>query len=102
MFCYTVLRTAVSWKQNVSGRWREQVYSNINLHLHDVSQPDLDWTNPEVREQLAQVVRFWKDRGVEGFRFDVVNLISKPDVLVDAPDGSGRRIVADGPTAFTL
>ncbi|WP_106626802.1 alpha-amylase family glycosyl hydrolase [Selenomonas massiliensis] len=34
------------------------------LHLHDVSQPDLDWTNPNVREELANVVRFWKERGV--------------------------------------
>ena len=69
------------------------------LHLHDVSQPDLDWTNPEVREELAGVVRFWRDRGVRGFRFDVINLISKPDVLEDVP-GSGsacRALVADGP-----
>ncbi|WP_239284919.1 alpha,alpha-phosphotrehalase [Collinsella sp. An2] len=67
------------------------------LHLHDVSQPDLDWTNPEVREQLANVVRFWKDRGVRGFRFDVINLISKPEVFEDDTEGLGRRLFADGP-----
>ena len=69
------------------------------LHLHDVSQPDLDWTNPEVRAALADVVRFWRDRGVTGFRFDVINLISKPEVFEDVP-GSGsacRGLVADGP-----
>ncbi|MDM8274323.1 alpha,alpha-phosphotrehalase [Enorma phocaeensis] len=69
------------------------------LHMHDVSQPDLDWTNPEVREACADVVRFWRDRGVRGFRFDVVNLISKPEVIEDVP-GSGsacRALVADGP-----
>ena len=69
------------------------------LHLHDVSQPDLDWTNPEVRSALADVVRFWRDRGVTGFRFDVINLISKPEVFEDVP-GSGsacRGLVADGP-----
>ena len=69
------------------------------LHLHDVSQPDLDWANPEVRAALADVVRFWRERGVTGFRFDVINLISKPEVFEDVP-GSGaacRALVADGP-----
>ena len=66
------------------------------LHLHDVSQPDLDWTNPEVREELAKVVRFWKDKGVKGFRFDVINLISKPEVFEDDTQGLGRKLFADG------
>ena len=67
------------------------------LHLHDVSQPDLDWTNPEVREACADVVRFWKGRGVDGFRFDVMNLISKPEVFEDDLSGQGRSLFADGP-----
>lgn len=67
------------------------------LHMHDVSQPDLDWTNPEVRREMADVVRFWRDRGVAGFRFDVVNLISKPDVFEDDANGTGRALIADGP-----
>ena len=67
------------------------------LHMHDVSQPDLDWTNPEVRAACADVVRFWRERGVDGFRFDVVSLISKPEVFEDTPDGSCRSLVADGP-----
>ena len=69
------------------------------LHMHDASQPDLDWTNPEVRAACADVVRFWRERGVRGFRFDVINLISKPEVIEDVP-GSGsacRALVADGP-----
>ncbi len=69
------------------------------LHLHDRSQPDLDWRNPEVRDELVNVVRFWREKGVSGFRFDVVNLISKPEVFEDVP-GSGsacRSLVADGP-----
>ena len=69
------------------------------LHMHDASQPDLDWTNPEVREACADVVRFWRERGVTGFRFDVINLISKPEVIEDVP-GPGaacRSLVADGP-----
>ena len=67
------------------------------LHLHDVSQPDLDWTNPEVRAELANVVKFWKNRGVEGFRFDVINLISKPEIFEDDTEGIGRKLFADGP-----
>lgn len=67
------------------------------LHLHDVSQPDLDWTNPKVREELAAVVRFWKNRGVSGFRFDVINLISKPEIFADDTQGLGRSLFADGP-----
>ena len=67
------------------------------LHLHDVSQPDLDWTNPTVRDELAKVVRFWKERGVAGFRFDVINLVAKPEVFADDTQGLGRRLFADGP-----
>lgn len=67
------------------------------LHLHDVSQPDLDWSNPVVRHELANVVRFWRDKGVSGFRFDVINLISKPLVFEDDTQGLGRRLFSDGP-----
>ena len=67
------------------------------LHLHDVSQPDFDWTNPEVRRELADVVKFWRDKGVKGFRFDVINLISKPEVFEDDTAGLGRKLFADGP-----
>ena len=67
------------------------------LHLYDVSQADLNWDNPEVRAELADVVRFWKAKGVSGFRFDVVNLISKPDYLEDDFEGDGRRFYTDGP-----
>lgn len=67
------------------------------LHLFDVSQADLNWDNPEVREELKDIIRFWKAKGVKGFRFDVVNLISKPEQLADDPEGDGRRFYTDGP-----
>ena len=66
------------------------------LHLYDVSQPDLNWRNPEVREELADVLRFWRERGVKGFRFDVVNNISKPETFEDDFEGDGRRFYTDG------
>ena len=66
------------------------------LHLFDVSQADLNWENPAVRAELAKVLRFWKEKGVKGFRFDVVNLISKPEVFEDDHQGDGRRFYTDG------
>ena len=67
------------------------------LHLFDVSQADLNWENPAVREELKNVINFWKGKGVKGFRFDVVNLISKPALLEDDLQGDGRRFYTDGP-----
>lgn len=67
------------------------------LHLFDVSQADLNWENPEVREALKQVIRFWKKKGIKGFRFDVVNLISKPEIFENDSIGDGRRFYTDGP-----
>lgn len=67
------------------------------LHLYDKTQADLNWDNPEVREELKDVLRFWKAKGVKGFRFDVVNLISKPAVFEDDRQGDGRRFYTDGP-----
>jgi len=67
------------------------------LHLFDVSQADLNWDNPHVREELKKVICFWKERGIKGFRFDVVNLISKPNVFENDTQGDGRRFYTDGP-----
>ncbi|OUO81097.1 alpha,alpha-phosphotrehalase [Blautia sp. An249] len=66
------------------------------LHLFDVTQADLNWENPKVREELKNVIRFWKEKGIKGFRFDVVNLISKPEVFEDDFEGDGRRFYTDG------
>ncbi len=67
------------------------------LHLFDKTQADLNWNNPEVREELKNVLRFWKEKGIKGFRFDVVNLISKPEKFMDDYEGDGRRFYTDGP-----
>ncbi|MFA9377443.1 MAG: alpha,alpha-phosphotrehalase [Lachnotalea sp.] len=65
------------------------------LHLFDETQADLNWKNPLVREELKNVILFWKDKGIQGFRFDVVNLISKPDKMEDDLVGDGRRFYTD-------
>lgn len=66
------------------------------LHLFDVTQADLNWDNPAVRQELKQVISFWKEKGIEGFRFDVVNLISKPEQWENDYEGDGRRFYTDG------
>lgn len=71
------------------------------LHLFAPGQPDLNWENPTVRESVWNIMRFWLDKGIDGFRMDVINLISKPEGLPDAPDPGTypltEGLVADGP-----
>lgn len=52
------------------------------LHLFHIEQADLNWNNPEVREEIFDIVKFWKTKGVAGFRLDVINLISKPEDII--------------------
>ena len=54
------------------------------LSLYDETQADLNWRNPEVREKAAEIVRFWMDKGVKGFRFDVVNVIGKDEEFINS------------------
>ena len=86
------------WESKFGGNAWEYVPSlkKWYLHLFDVRQADLNWENPRVREELKDILRFWKEKGVAGFRFDVVNLISKADYEND-PDGDGRSHYTDGP-----
>ncbi|PRY81454.1 alpha,alpha-phosphotrehalase [Alkalibacterium olivapovliticus] len=67
------------------------------LHLYDVTQADLNWRNPEVRKELYKVVNFWLEKGVKGFRFDVINVIGKEEELKDADDGVGKSHYTDTP-----
>ncbi len=67
------------------------------LHLFDRTQADLNWHNPRVRQELADVVGFWRDKGVRGFRFDVINVIGKPWDLPASPPGvDDRTMYTDG------
>ncbi|MDO7021554.1 alpha,alpha-phosphotrehalase [Brachyspira innocens] len=71
-------------------------FDEYYLHLFDVSQADLNWDNEEVRKEIFDIVNFWIGKGVYGFRFDVINLISKPKVFEDDFEGDGRRFYTDG------
>ena len=74
------------------------------LHLFDEKQPDLDWRNPEVREEVFDLMRWWLDRDVDGFRMDVINFLSKAEGLPDGdPDAvvTGSEHFINGPDVRT-
>ncbi len=62
------------------------------LHLFSKKQPDLNWENPGLRQRIYEMMRWWLDRGVDGFRMDVINLISKTPDLPDGDASAGRLI----------
>ncbi len=88
-----------NWKSKFGGSAWEYVpgLKKWYLRLYDVTQADLNWDNPQVREELKEILRFWKAKGIQGFRFDVVNLVSKPQQMEDDFEGDGRRFYSDGP-----
>jgi oligo-1,6-glucosidase len=69
------------------------------LHLFDKTQPDLNWTNPAVRAEVYDRMRFWLEKGVDGFRMDVIPLISKPPFEDDPTPNRGdlHELYANGP-----
>jgi oligo-1,6-glucosidase len=69
------------------------------LHLFSRKQPDLNWENPQVREAVYAMMRWWLDRGVDGFRMDVINMISKDTALPDGNLPTGGAY-ADGSASF--
>ena len=69
------------------------------LHLFDKTQADLNWRNPNVRDELFNVVNFWREKGVKGFRFDVINLIGKDEELKDNSNFDGKPEYTDRPLA---
>jgi oligo-1,6-glucosidase len=82
-----------NWHSFFSGSaWElDEASGEYYLHLFSRKQPDLNWENPEVREAVYSMMRWWLDRGVDGFRMDVINMISKHLPLQDGEQ------VGDGP-----
>ncbi|MEO7422967.1 MAG: glycoside hydrolase family 13 protein, partial [Ornithinibacter sp.] len=72
------------------------------LHIFDTTQPDLDWEHQEVREEFHEILRFWCDRGVDGFRVDVAHGLVKKEGLPDFHGAVGLydEVDTDGPTAM--
>jgi oligo-1,6-glucosidase len=88
-----------NWRSFFSGpTWDlDEATGEYYLHLFSRKQPDLNWENPEVRQAIYSMMRWWLDRGVDGFRMDVINMISKDTALPDAPGGDGSPYYISGP-----
>ena len=88
-----------NWKSKFGGsawKWSDKA-QQYYLHLFATEQADLNWENPKVRSELFAICKFWAEKGIDGLRLDVVNLISKPEVFEDDYEGDGRRFYTDGP-----
>ncbi|WP_455792535.1 alpha,alpha-phosphotrehalase [Clostridium butyricum] len=88
-----------NWISKFGGSSWEYVekFDEYYLHLFDKTQGDLNWENDEVRSEIYKVVNFWINKGVKGFRLDVINLISKPDIYLNDNIGDGKKFYTDGP-----
>jgi alpha-glucosidase len=71
-----------AWQQIDDGQWY--------LHLFDISQPDWNWDHPKVIEEFDAILRFWFDRGIDGFRIDVADSMAKDATLPDVPLHNGE------------
>ncbi len=92
-----------NWESKFGGNaWQyDEQTDQYYLHLFDVTQADLNWEHEPVRREVYDMMKFWLDKGVDGFRLDVVNLLSKDQRFLD-DDGStglgdGRKFYTDGP-----
>lgn len=91
-----------NWESAFGGpAWSyDEVREEYYLHLFHEKQPDLNWRNPEVRDDVVEMAEWWLEKGVDGFRMDVINLLSKPEGLPDGDpesDWVGSEQFANGP-----
>lgn len=85
-----------NWQSTFSGSaWQYDDHTDeYFLHLFSKKQPDLNWENPKLRQEVYEMMKFWLDKGIDGFRMDVINFISKVDGLPDAPNPEGKKYVS--------
>ncbi|SER72168.1 glycoside hydrolase family 13 protein [Salipaludibacillus aurantiacus] len=85
-----------NWDSAFSGSaWEyDETTGEYYLHLFSKKQPDLNWENPTVRQEVYDMMRWWLDKGIDGFRMDVINFISKVPGLPDAPNPEGKKYVS--------
>ncbi|MGF1709062.1 alpha,alpha-phosphotrehalase [Vibrio kagoshimensis] len=88
-----------NWQSKFGGNaWElDEATGQYYLHLFAKEQADLNWENPKVREEVKGVISYWAEKGVDGFRLDVINLISKQQDFPNDEIGDGRRFYTDGP-----
>ncbi|MCF2648900.1 alpha,alpha-phosphotrehalase [Niallia circulans] len=96
-------REPTNWQSKFGGNaWQyDEKTGQYYLHLFDVTQADLNWENEKLRDEIYKMMQFWFEKGVDGFRLDVINLISKnqafPDDDGSVAPGDGRKFYTDGP-----
>ena len=73
----------------------DEATNEYYLHLFSKKQPDLNWENPKLREEVYDMMKYWLDKGIDGFRMDVINMISKQPGLPDGVQGEGQ-LYGDG------
>ncbi|MEM0557126.1 MULTISPECIES: alpha,alpha-phosphotrehalase [Aeromonas] len=88
-----------NWQSKFGGSaWElDEITGQYYLHLFAREQADLNWENPAVRAEVKNIIHFWAQKGVDGFRLDVINLISKDQAFPNDEIGDGRRFYTDGP-----
>ncbi|MEO1768947.1 glycoside hydrolase family 13 protein [Candidatus Enterococcus ferrettii] len=94
-----------NWASDFGGKaWEyDETTGQYYLHIFSKKQPDLNWDNPNVRQEIYDIMNWWLDKGVDGFRMDVINLISKDAAFPDDPSvnygkhSSSMEMVANGP-----
>ncbi|MGI8304341.1 alpha,alpha-phosphotrehalase [Bacillus paranthracis] len=92
-----------NWQSKFGGSaWKyDEKTEQYYLHLFDETQADLNWENEKLREEVYDMMRFWLDKGVTGFRLDVINLISKDQQFLNdngsTATSDGRKYYTDGP-----
>ncbi|MFQ1763409.1 alpha,alpha-phosphotrehalase [Aeromonas veronii] len=88
-----------NWQSKFGGSaWElDELTGQYYLHLFAREQADLNWENPTVRAEVKNIIHFWAKKGVDGFRLDVINLISKDQAFPNDEIGDGRRFYTDGP-----
>ncbi|MCU6339927.1 alpha,alpha-phosphotrehalase, partial [Enterobacter quasiroggenkampii] len=109
------IRNYYIWKDGVNGgepnNWQskfggsawayDERTGQYYLHLYDVTQADLNWENPVLRDKVYDMMHYWLNKGVDGFRLDVINVISKdqdyPNDTLATATADGRKYYTDGP-----
>jgi oligo-1,6-glucosidase len=85
-----------NWEATFGGSvWEyDETTDEYFLHLFSKKQPDLNWENPKLRQEVYDLMKFWLDKGIDGFRMDVINFISKVDGLPDGENPEGEKFVS--------
>ncbi len=87
-----------NWESTFSGSaWQyDEATDEYFLHIFSKKQPDLNWENETLRHEVYDMMNWWLDKGIDGFRMDVINFISKEEGLPDAPNPEGKKYAGGG------